>query len=97
MSSGYIYILCNSHKNVIYTGFTGNLKERIYQHRSGALPGFTKKYNVYRLVYFEELANIETAELRERVIKGWRRARKEELIVSRNPSWSDLYEEFMKR
>jgi putative endonuclease len=91
MNSSYIYILCNIHKNVIYTGCTENLKERVYQHRSGMLSGFTKKYNVHRLVYFEEFDNVHAARLREKVIKGWKRARKNELINSKNPSWCDLY------
>ena len=90
---GYVYMLCNRYHNVLYTGSTSDLKSRIYQHRLGAIPGFTKKYNVQKLVYFEKLDDVETAISREKTIKGWSRSKKERLILLKNPTWSDLYGE----
>ena len=86
----YVYILTNHRKTVLYTGSTSDLKRRIYQHRGGFIEGFTKKYHVDRLVYFETFDTIEEAEKRERAIKGMCRARKEELINKINEKWDDL-------
>jgi putative endonuclease len=92
MEQAYVYILTNHRKTVLYTGSTSDLKRRIYQHRGGFVEGFTKKYHVNRLVYFENLDNIKEAENRERAIKGMSRARKEELINKINEKWADLAE-----
>ena len=88
-----IYIICNKRRNVAYVGSTDNLKKRIYFHKKRLIPGFTKKYNVDQLVYFELLNTHEQALIREKQIKGYRRAKKNDLIQKMNPKWNDLYEE----
>ena len=85
-----VYILTNRDNKVLYIGFTGNLKERIYQHKTGLVKGFTEKYNVNRLVYFEHFNNIDDAKRREKAMKKWRRSWKEELISKSNPSWAEV-------
>ena len=92
MDRAYVYILTNHRKTVLYTGSTSDLKKRIYQHRGGFVEGFTKKYHVDKLVYFETLENIEKAKNRERAIKNMPRARKEALINKINQKWDDLLE-----
>ena len=88
----YVYILSNSHKNVIYTGVTNDLVRRVYEHKHHLDKGsFTSRYNVENLVYFEETTDIESAIAREKQIKGWNRKRKEKLIEVKNPNWEDLY------
>ncbi len=87
-----VYILTNPMYTVLYTGFTNNIEARINQHRNGVFAGFTKRYNVTRLVYCEECSNVWDAIQREKEIKGWTRARKIELIESVNPGWCDLAE-----
>jgi len=89
----YVYILSNSHKNVIYTGVTNNLVRRVYEHKNHLDKGsFSARYNVENLVYFEATPNIESAIEREKQIKGWNRKHKNKLIESKNPNWVDLYE-----
>ena len=89
----YVYILSNTHKNVIYTGVTNNLLKRVYQHKQHLdKNSFTSRYNVENLVYFEVTSNIEAAIQREKQIKSWNRKRKNALIESKNPDWVDLYE-----
>ena len=88
----HVYIMTNKYKTVLYTGVTGNLKRRIYEHKNKLLDGFTKLYNVHTLVYFEEYSNINEAILREKSIKNLVRRKKIELINSVNPDWIDLYE-----
>lgn len=92
MSCGYVYMLTNDHLNVVYTGSTGDLKKRVYQHKKSLIEGFTKKYNVHRLVYFERFSSIEDAIHREREIKGYRRSKKNDLISKMNHEWCDLYD-----
>ena len=92
----YVYILSNSHKNVIYTGVTNDLARRVYEHKNHLdKSSFTSRYNVENLVYFEEAADIDSAIAREKQIKGWNRKRKEKLIEARNPNWDDLYESIL--
>ena len=86
---GYIYIMTNRPGGVLYVGVTSQLKERVYQHRAGVFPGFTKKYNLHTLVYYEEYPTITDAIRREKVLKGWARAKKIALIGGKNPTWSD--------
>jgi len=88
----YVYILSNKHKNVVYIGSTDDLKKRVYFHKNGLLAGFTKKYNVTSLVYYEVLPSTETALDRERQIKKYRREKKDLLILKYNPDWRDLFE-----
>jgi putative endonuclease len=90
MNSGFVYMLCNDGGNVLYTGSTGDLKSRINHHKKRYIPGFTKKYNVDKLIYFEKHTNVDEAKAREKQIKGYSRAKKEALIASRNPTWREL-------
>ena len=87
----FVYILCNRHRNVLYIGATDDLRKRIYFHKKRLIAGFTKKYNVDRLVYFEQHDNSEASLARERQLKGYRREKKIQLIQKMNPNWDDLY------
>ena len=88
----YVYILSNAHKTVIYTGVTNDLVRRVYEHKNHLdKKSFTAQYNVDNLVYYEVTTNPESAIAREKQIKGWNRKRKNKLIESKNPSWTDLY------
>ena len=86
----WIYMLTNRWKNVLYTGVTNSLERRIWQHKSGAIRGFTKTYNCDRLVHFETYDEIGQAIAREKQIKGWSRAKKNDVINASNPQWMDL-------
>jgi len=94
MKSGYVYILA-SKSGVLYIGVTSDIEGRMLQHRQKAIEGFTKKYNVIRLVYYELFGEIRAAIAREKQIKGWLRAKKIALIESTNPAWRDLSEDFL--
>ena len=88
----YVYILTNKYCTVLYTGVTSNLVQRIYEHKNHLdKDSFTAKYNVTRLVYFEETSDVRAAIEREKQIKGWNRDRKTSLIMEMNPKWEDLY------
>ncbi len=89
MKEYFIYIMA-SRSGVIYTGVTNNLKRRVSQHKALEVPGFTAKYRVTKLVYFERFADVKEAIAREKEIKGWRRAKKVALIEGLNPDWKDL-------
>ncbi len=91
-TKSYVYILSNKRRNVVYIGSTDDLRRRIYFHKKRLIQGFTKKYNVDRLVYFECLNSTDDALSREKQIKGYRREKKNRLIEKTNPEWSDLYE-----
>lgn len=88
----YLYILCNKRCNVTYVGSTNDLSKRIYCHKKRLIDGFTKKYNVDRLVYYERFASEEAALDREKQVKKYRRAKKDLLVQAMNPNWVDLYE-----
>lgn len=90
-TESYIYLLANKHNNVLYTGVTNDLIRRVYEHKNKLVAGFTKKYNVHRLVYYEVCGSIITAIEREKQIKGWSRKKKQDLINVLNPEWTDLY------
>ena len=94
---GYTYILTNKSSNVLYVGVTSDLIKRIgiYEHKNKFVEGFTKKYNIDQLVYYEVLESIDEAIQREKQIKGWVRKKKIELIEQMNPEWKDLYEELI--
>ena len=77
----------------MYVGMTNNLVRRLYEHRTGAVKGFTEKYNVHKLVYFEETADVHAAMAREKEIKKWRREKKNALVIQANPEWCDLGDE----
>ena len=84
----YVYIITNKENKVLYTGVTNNLERRIYEHKNKIIKGFTSKYNVNKLVYFEETKDINEAIAREKEIKGWRRNKKVALIERVNPAWN---------
>jgi len=88
----YIYIMTNKRNTVFYTGVTNDLKRRVYEHKEKLAEGFTKKYNVTKLVYYEVFDDIESAILREKQIKAGSRQKKIELINSMNKEWRDLQE-----
>jgi putative endonuclease len=86
----YIYILTNKVRTVLYTGVINSLSRRIWQHKNKIMPGFTSRYNLNCLIYFEEFRDINHAISREKQIKGWSRAKKIALITQGNPQWDDL-------
>ena len=89
----FVYIMTNRPRShVLYTGITGNLPHRVFQHKNKLTPGFTSRYNLTRLVYYEEFVYPDAAINREKEIKGWRRSKKIRLIESTNPHWRDLAE-----
>jgi putative endonuclease len=89
----YVYVLTDTRSSVLYVGATNNLKKRVYHHKQRLVPGFTKKYNVDRLVYYESHQNMDAARTREKQLKGKTRAKKNVLVESTNPSWNDLSSE----
>ena len=89
MKTYYVYILSSRYR-VLYTGVTGDLDRRIREHRNKVQDGFTRRYNISRLVYFETFPDVNAAIAREKQIKGWSRSKKIALIRSRNPDWKDL-------
>jgi putative endonuclease len=87
----FVYIMTNGPKSgVLYTGITGDLVRRVWQHKNKSTPGFTSQYNLVQLVYYEQFIYPDAAIRREKEIKGWRRSKKIELINSTNPKWDDL-------
>jgi putative endonuclease len=92
MRQYYVYILTNRKQGVLYTGVTNNLERRMYEHKSKLIPGFASKYNLKKLVYFEETIDVSAAITREKQIKGWLRKKKVTLIEKQNPDWEDLSE-----
>ena len=89
----YVYILTNKSNYVTYIGVTNDLEKRLYQHKNDIIEGFTKKYRVHKLVYFESTTDIRAAIAREKQLKGWSRAKKIALVNTMNPSWRDLGED----
>ena len=90
----YVYLLTNKGNSVLYAGVTNNLERRIYEHKNKLIDGFTKKYNLGKLVYYESTTEVQSAIAREKQIKGWTRKRKNDLIEGINPEWKDLSEEW---
>lgn len=90
MKKYYVYILTNKFRTVFYIGVTGNIEQRIYQHKNKVIEGFTQKYNVDELVYVEETADVESAIKREKQIKKWNMDWKIKLIKSQNPEMKNL-------
>ena len=88
-----VYIMTNKHNTTLYTGVTYNLKRRVFEHKEHLIKGFTDRYNLEKLVYFEVASDINAAILREKQIKNWSRRKKIELIESINPEWNDLVED----
>ena len=89
---GYIYILTNKYNSVLYIGVTSNLPKRIWEHKNKVVEGFSKNYNLTKLVYYECIDTIISAIEREKYLKGKKRKFKQDLINNFNPEWNDLYE-----
>jgi len=96
MKTYYVYILANKRNGTLYTGITNNLTRRVYEHKSGLIEGFTKKYSIDKLVYFESTTDVNDAILREKRLKKWKRQWKIELIEKINPDWRDLSVDFLE-
>lgn len=88
----YVYILTNKSHRVLYTGITNDLERRTYEHKNQLIKGFTSKYNVSKLVYYDSTTDVNSAIAREKQIKGWTRQKKTALITESNPQWEDLSE-----
>ena len=91
----YVYIMTNKRNNVLYTGVTNDLVKRVYEHKKKFVDGFTKKYNIAKLVYYDATKDVEEAILREKKIKAGSRLKKIELVESMNKEWKDLYDEII--
>ena len=90
MNDYYVYILTNQYHNVMYIGVTNNIQRRVYEHKSGVIEGFTKRYNVHKLVYAEHCHDVYDAIKREKQLKSWRREKKNALIEAVNPEWKEI-------
>jgi len=88
-----VYFMVNQTNVALYIGVTNDLKKRVYEHKNKLVKGFTQKYDIYKLVYYEVFSDPENAILREKRLKGSSRARKNKLVESMNPKWSDLYDQ----
>ncbi len=94
MNDYYVYLLASKRNGTLYTGVTNDLKRRMFEHKNGWVDGFSKKYNVHLLVYFDQTPSVESAIEREKQIKGWVRKKKINLIELINPEWKDLSEDW---
>ena len=95
IKSYYVYILANKRNGTLYIGVTNGLIRRVYEHKTGLIDGFTKKYNVHQLVYYERFDDVKSAIKHEKRLKKWNRKWKLELIEKDNPEWKDLYEDLI--
>ena len=95
MKSYYVYILASQRNGTLYIGITNDLIKRVYEHKNNLVDGFTKKYKVHSLVYYEQYNDVESAIIREKRLKKWNRRWKLELIEKENPRWRDLYEDLI--
>jgi len=95
MKTYYVYILASKRNGTLYIGVTSDIVRRVYEHKNNLVPGFTSKYGVHRLVYYEQFNDVEAAILREKRMKKWNRKWKIELIESMNPDWKDLYDDLV--
>lgn len=86
----YVCLLTNWNDRVMYIGVTNNLERRLYEHKNQLVKGFTQKYKVHKLVYYEETSDVTAALTREKEIKKWRREKKNNLVIAANPEWKDL-------
>jgi len=96
MGNFYVYIMTNKKNGVLYTGVTNDLKRRIFEHKKKLIPGFTSKYNLFKLVYYEYYTDVNAAIDREKKIKGWLRIKKIKLIETMNPEWRDLGKDLLE-
>ena len=94
MKNYYVYILCSKQNGTLYIGVTNDLQRRIFEHKNKIVKGFTKKYKVAKLVYFEEFGDVKEAIQRETVLKRWKREWKMKLIDRSNPFWKDLAQDW---
>jgi putative endonuclease len=92
MKQYYVYILCSKRNGTLYTGITSNLIKRVYEHKNNLVEGFTEKYHTHLLVWYETHKSSESAILKEKQIKAWKRQWKLRLIEENNPEWNDLYD-----
>jgi len=92
MQESFVYIMASKRNGTLYIGVTSNLEKRVFEHKNKVIPGFTEKYEVGILVYYETFSNIEMAILREKRLKEWKRKWKIELIEKNNLKWIDLFE-----
>jgi len=92
----YVYILASKKNGTLYIGVTSDLIKRAWQHKNKLVDGFSKKYDINRLIYFEQHQDVKSAILREKQMKKWNRAWKIRLVEKKNPKWQDLYEEIIK-
>ncbi len=92
MDNSYVYILASKRNGTLYIGITTDLVKRIWEHKQGCIDGFTKKYNVKHLVWYEQHESIESAIKREKALKEWQRKWKLRIIEELNPKWQDLYD-----
>ncbi|MHB2154790.1 GIY-YIG nuclease family protein [Calditrichota bacterium GD2] len=90
----FVYIMTNWNNKIMYVGITNNLMRRVYEHKNKLINGFTKKYNINKLVYYETFQDVRAAIEREKEIKKWRREKKNKLVNTKNPEWRDLSEDF---
>ena len=93
MQQYYVYILASKRNGTLYIGITNDLKRRVFEHKEKLIEGFTKTYNINKLVYFEQTSDVRSAIQREKRLKEWHRAWKLKLIEQENKEWKDLYEE----
>jgi putative endonuclease len=91
----YVYMLASKRNGTLYIGVTSDLVKRVYEHKNNLIEGFTKKYNVHTLVYYESTDDINSAITREKQLKKWKRGWKIELVEKKNPEWRDLYFELI--
>ncbi|RJO61549.1 GIY-YIG nuclease family protein [candidate division WS5 bacterium] len=95
MKKSYVYILANKKNGTLYIGVASDLKKRVFQHKEKLVEGFSKKYGIDRLIYYEESNDITSAIIKEKQLKKWNRAWKIRLIEENNPNWDDLYDKIL--
>ncbi len=95
MKHYYVYILASKRNGTLYIGVTNDLIRRVYEHKNNTIEGFTQKYNVHMLVYYEQTESIDSALVREKQLKKWKREWKIDLIEQNNPEWNDLYHDLI--
>jgi len=97
MNQYYLYILASIKNGTLYIGVTNNLLKRVFEHKNDSVDGFTKKYKVHKLIYYEEINDVKVAIQREKQIKKWERQWKINLIEKNNPEWKDLYYDLLSQ
>ena len=90
MKNYFVYILTNWNNKVMYIGMTNDLERRVYEHKNMLIEGFTKKYKIHKLVYYEITSDVNSAIMREKELKKWRREKKDYLVSSQNPEWKEI-------